>query len=379
MADSGGGSGGAGGSGEVGDATEGTAEGSGTAEGGDQTEGGGAAGAGGRAEGGGTAGGGGRVGSGGAAEGGGTAGAGGAAGGGVGVGGRDADGTASELRVEVFTGPESAFFSTSALVYGPTEALLVDTQLTRSAGRELAEWVAGKARRLTAVLITHPHPDHYFGTEEILRLFPGTPVYAVLEVIDVILTTGLDQVALWRPVFGDDVTSRPVVPGPLPGDRLRVDGVGLGVLSMGQGDCAASSVLHVPGADTVIAGDLVYNGTHVWTAETTPQQRTDWRANLVRLRALGATRVIAGHRAPGQDDDARRVLDFTAGYLREFDEQLARHPDDAAALVAAVNETYAELTLPWLLERGAEANTARHRAGKAAEAPSGGSSEPRSD
>ena len=264
---------------------------------------------------------------------------------------------AEPLEVDVFTGPESAFFATSSLVYGPTEALLVDTQLTRAAGRELAEWVAGKARRLTAVVITHPHPDHYFGTEEILRLFPGTPVYAVPEVIRGIIDTGLAKVARWQPVFGDDLTSSPVVPGPLPGHRLRVDGSELDVLALGQGDCEACSVVHVPGADTVVAGDLVYNGTHLWTAETTRAERADWSANLEILRGLGASRVVAGHRAPGQDDRAEQVIGFTADYLRAFDAHLARHPYDAAALVAAMNRTYAELTLPVLLELSAEAAT----------------------
>ena len=264
-----------------------------------------------------------------------------------------------QVEVDVFTGPESAFFSTSSLVFGPTEAVLVDTQLTLGAGRELAEWVAGKARRLTAILITHPHPDHYFGTEEVLRLFPGTPVYAVPEVIEGIIGTALAKVAEWRPVFGDDVTAFPVVPGPLPGHRLRVDGAELVVLALGQGDCAASSVVHVPGADTVIAGDLVYNGTHLWTAETTPEQRADWLANLEVLRGLGASRLVAGHRAPDHGDDAELVLGFTADYLREFDARLAEHPGDPAGLVEALNRTYAELTLPVLLRLSATANALR--------------------
>jgi hypothetical protein len=68
--------------------------------------------------------------------------------------------------------------------------------------------------------------------------------------------------------------------------------------------------------------------------------------------------VVAGHRAPGQDDDTGRVLGFTADYLRAFDARLAEHPHDAAALAAAMNETYAELTLPALLEISAAANTA---------------------
>jgi glyoxylase-like metal-dependent hydrolase (beta-lactamase superfamily II) len=263
------------------------------------------------------------------------------------------------LEVEVFTGPESAFFATSALVFGPRHELLVDTQLTRSAGRELAEWVAGKARTLAAIVITHPHPDHYFGTEEVLRLFPGTPVYADPSVIEEITRTGLAKVTQWRQVFGDDVTIRPIVPGPLPTDTMLIDGSPVHLLAIGQGDCRTCTVVHVPGARTVISGDVAFNGTHLWTADTTPEQRADWLASLETLRGLGADRVVAGHRAPGQDDDAARVIAFTGDYLREFDAHLIEHPDDPDALAAAVNETYGELTLPAMLHIGARANTSR--------------------
>jgi glyoxylase-like metal-dependent hydrolase (beta-lactamase superfamily II) len=241
------------------------------------------------------------------------------------------DGTPAPVEVDVFTGPESAFFATSSLVYGPQHAVLVDTQLTRSAGRELAEWVAGKARALDAIVITHPHPDHYFGTEEMLRLFPGTPVYADPAVIEAITRTGLAKVAQWQQVLGDDVTSAPIVPGPLPADILRVDEAELHLLFLGQGDCSTATIVHVPGANTVIAGDVAFNGTHVWTADTTPGERADWLASLETVRGLDPERVVAGHRAPGQSDEAGYVLAFTGDYLREFDARLAEHPHDARA------------------------------------------------
>ncbi|WP_051942674.1 MBL fold metallo-hydrolase [Streptacidiphilus rugosus] len=279
----------------------------------------------------------------------------------AGTGAAGVSSAAADVRitVDVFTGPESAFFATSSLVHGPEHAVLVDTQLTRSAGRELAEWVAGKARTLTAIVITHPHPDHYFGTEEVLRLFPGTPVYADPAVIDAITRTGLAKVVQWQQVLGDDITSAPIVPGPLPADTLLVDGAELHVMALGQGDCAATSIVHVPGARTVVAGDVAFNGTHVWTADTTREERADWLASLETVRGLDPDRVVAGHRAPGQDDDAARVIAFTGDYLREFDAHLAEHPGDADALFAAVTETYGELTLPAILQIGAQENTAR--------------------
>ncbi|MFJ4794722.1 MBL fold metallo-hydrolase [Kitasatospora purpeofusca] len=262
------------------------------------------------------------------------------------------------LEVAVFTGPESAFFATSTLILGERTAILVDAQLTRSAGRELAEWVAGKGRRLLAIVVTHHHPDHYFGAEEVLRLFPDARLLAAPPVVDGILRTAAAKVAQWKPVFGDDIPDHPLVPAPLLPQPLMIDRQAIPVLLLGQGDCDGSTVVHVPSIRTVIAGDFVYNGTHVWTADTTPERRTEWIRNLGRIAELGVERVIAGHRAPEQGDDAARVLAFTGEYLQDFDRLLAEHPDDAEALAAAVNERYGELTLPAVLELSAAANTA---------------------
>ncbi|MFB6890135.1 MBL fold metallo-hydrolase [Kitasatospora sp. NPDC056327] len=278
------------------------------------------------------------------------------------------------LEVAVFTGPESAFFATSTLILGEHTAILVDAQLTRSAGRELAEWVAGKGRRLLAIVITHQHPDHYFGAEEVLRLFPEAQLLAAPPVVDGILRTAAAKVAQWKPVYGDDIPDHPLVPAPLLPQPLMIDRQVIPVLLLGQGDCGGSTVVHVPSIRTVVAGDFVYNGTHVWTADTTPAQRTEWNRNLGRIAGLGAERVIAGHRAPDQGDDAARVLAFTGEYLQDFDRLLAGHPDDPEALVAAVNERYGELTLPVVLELSAAANTAA-RAGAEPDGAVGGDGE----
>ncbi|MFF2141085.1 MBL fold metallo-hydrolase [Kitasatospora sp. NPDC058190] len=272
---------------------------------------------------------------------------------------------ARPLEVAVFTGPESAFFTTSTLILGERTAILVDAQLTRSAGRELAEWVAGKGRRLLAIVVTHQHPDHYFGAEEVLKLFPDAQLLAAPAVVEGIRRTVAAKVAQWKPVYGDDIPDHPLVPAPLLPQPLMLDRQVIPVLLLGQADCGESSVVHVPSIRTVIAGDFVGNGTHVWTADTTPAQRATWGHNLGRIADLGVDRVIAGHRAPEQGDDAARVLAFTGEYLRDFDRALAAHPADPEALVTAMSERYGELTLPSFLELGAVANTAREAAAEA--------------
>lgn len=262
------------------------------------------------------------------------------------------------LEVEVFTGPESAFFATSTLIMGERSAILVDAQLTRSAGRELAEWIAAKGRQLLAIVITHRHPDHYFGAEEVLRLFPGAQLLAAPPVVESIARTAAAKVAQWKPVFGDDIPDQPLVPAPLLPQPLMIDRQLIRVLEFGQADCAGSTLVHIPSIATVIAGDFAFNGTHLWTADTTAEQRLDWAQNLVRISDLNPVRVITGHRAPGMDDDALRVIEFTDAYLEDFDHALAAFPGNAEALVAAVNERYGGLTLPAMLELGAAANVA---------------------
>ncbi|MFD9130274.1 MBL fold metallo-hydrolase [Kitasatospora sp. NPDC059571] len=261
------------------------------------------------------------------------------------------------LEIDVFTGPETAFFATSVLIMGETAAILVDAQLTRSAGRELAEWIAGKGRRLLAVVITHRHPDHYFGAEEVLRLFPEAQLLAAPAVVDGIARTAADKVAEWKPVYGADIPDQPLLPAPLLPQPLMIDQQLIRVLPLGQGDCEDSTIVHIPAIRTVLAGDFVYNGTHVWTADTDAYRRIDWAHNLARIADLGVDRVIAGHRAPGADDDALRVLAFTGEYLQDFDRALAAHPHDAEGLAAAMNERYGALTLPVILDLGAAANT----------------------
>ncbi|WP_052682028.1 MBL fold metallo-hydrolase [Saccharothrix sp. ST-888] len=266
---------------------------------------------------------------------------------------------ARPLRIEVFTGPESGFFATSTLIMGEQTAILVDAQLTRSAGRELAEWVAGKQRQLLAVVITHQHPDHYFGVEEVLKLFPKAQLLAAPPVVEAIARTAAAKVAQWKPVYGDDIPDHPLLPAPLLPQPLMIDRQLIRVLHLGQGDCADSTLVYIPSARTVVAGDFAYHGTHVWTADTDEGGRLDWAHNLARIADLDVDRVIAGHRAPGYDDDAIRVLAFTGEYLQDFDRALAEHPGDPEALAAAVNERYGGLTLPVILELGAAANTAR--------------------
>ena len=65
------------------------------------------------------------------------------------------------LALDVYTADAQGVGVTSVLIYGEHEAILVDTQFRISDAEKLADRIAATKRRLKAILITHPHFDHF--------------------------------------------------------------------------------------------------------------------------------------------------------------------------------------------------------------------------
>ena len=88
-----------------------------------------------------------------------------------------------------------------------------------------------------------------------------------------------------------------------------------------------------------MGGVLVDAGSHVFMADTqTPQSHQDWLVALQQIKDLAPTRVIPGHYAEGAPQDLAAV-EFTADYIRSFDEEAAK-AKDSTALIAAMKQRY---------------------------------------
>src|SRR5258706_13504251 len=96
------------------------------------------------------------------------------------------------LRYDVFVAPEKPFTAppprvgdppawdptTSTLIFGARDAVLVDSLLTVREATALADWVALHERRLTTIYITHGHGDHHLGMSVVLDRFPDARAVA---------------------------------------------------------------------------------------------------------------------------------------------------------------------------------------------------------
>ncbi len=104
----------------------------------------------------------------------------------------------------------------------------------------------------------------------------------------------------------------------LAGNVIKLEGQDLVVVEVGHTDTHDTTVLHVPAIGLVVAGDAAYNGVHQLLAETNPQKRREWIAEVDKIESLKPRAVIAGHKRPG-NEDSPRILEETRQYIRDFD------------------------------------------------------------
>jgi glyoxylase-like metal-dependent hydrolase (beta-lactamase superfamily II) len=113
-----------------------------------------------------------------------------------------------------YTSSESGFAVNSWLVPTNTGLVVIDTQFTVSEADKLAASVLAAGRPLRAIMITHPHPDHYNGTCRLLKI-AQVPVYATQSTIEGMRATADAKRAQWKPTYGNDYPDETCFPDTL--------------------------------------------------------------------------------------------------------------------------------------------------------------------
>lgn len=122
---------------------------------------------------------------------------------------------------------------------------------------------------------------------------------------------------LWEPMFPGQIDSTPVPAEPLESNIVELEGNELHVVEVGHSDTDNTTVLHVPSLDLVVAGDVAYNGVHMYLAESAGGDRDAWLDALDVVEKFHPKTVVAGHKDQTMDDDASRVLAQTRAYLTD--------------------------------------------------------------
>jgi glyoxylase-like metal-dependent hydrolase (beta-lactamase superfamily II) len=241
----------------------------------------------------------------------------------------------------------------STLIYARQDAVLTDPGFTADQARALGDWVAGKGRNLTDIFITHGHGDHWFAAGLLAERF-GARVVATAGTIAQMRVSVAARPFLWDKVY-PGIPPSPVTAVTVPGNRLALEGHELVMVEVGHADTEDNSVLHVPELELVVAGDVIYNGAHVYLGEAvTVGGFGPWRDAIDRVEALGPRHIVAGHQDKQLDDDAGRTIAETRQYLDDADE-LLRTESTARGFFTAKVERYPHLLARTVLWAGATA------------------------
>jgi glyoxylase-like metal-dependent hydrolase (beta-lactamase superfamily II) len=200
------------------------------------------------------------------------------------------------LSYDVFVAPEKPFIAppsrvgdppawdptTSTLIFGARDAVLVDSLTTVREATALADWVALHERRLTTIYITHGHGDHYLGLSVVLTRFPDARAVATAGTVELMRkdtrpeALNPDAANNYRARFPGEIAEAIALAEPLDAEYLDIEGLPLHVIETGHTDTVDTTSLHVPDLGLIVSGDVAYNHCHMYVGATTADGRAEW-------------------------------------------------------------------------------------------------------
>src|SRR5215471_12176145 len=199
----------------------------------------------------------------------------------------------------------------STLIYGSEDAVLTDPGFTTDQAHALGDWVAGSGRNVTDIFVTHGHGDHWFAAGLLAERF-GARVVATAGSIAQMHNAVAARPLLWDKAY-PNIPASPITAVTVADNRFTLEGHDLAIFEVGHADTDDNSVLQIPDLELVVAGDVIYNGAHLYLGESVLVGGLDpWRAAIDKVAALEPRHVVCGHQNKQLDDDAERTIAETS-------------------------------------------------------------------
>lgn len=232
------------------------------------------------------------------------------------------------------------WFSSSYYFETDRGVVLIDTQYFQSSAEELWENIQrDTSGEMLGIVITHDHPDHYWGNTFFKRVTPRTPIITSAGVYRTIKETYVRQAEDIPELFRPDCLSDPadiVLPDTIFHERLtmRFESLTLELWECGPAECISQVVGWIPEERTLIAGDVLSSRQ---TVDVLQQSVEAWQMILRDFARLEPKHVLTGHLGAAGPELLTELDDWFADLLSLTAAELGpgEDPGRFAALNAA--------------------------------------------
>jgi len=148
------------------------------------------------------------------------------------------------LHLDVYTACEDGWRVDSTVVSGQTEAILIDTQYLKTEATKLADRITASGKKLKAIIVTHPHDEHYLGIGTLHQRFPNGPIYMSSDALEDFKQKSPDALAGMKKYVPAEVPESSPTGEVFPPMHFTVDGQSV-ELMQGQGDDSKTSNTYI--------------------------------------------------------------------------------------------------------------------------------------
>ncbi|MCZ8262011.1 MAG: MBL fold metallo-hydrolase [Beijerinckiaceae bacterium] len=244
------------------------------------------------------------------------------------------------VRVHTYMADPAGALVTSHLVETQAGLVLVDGQFVAASAQELKRYITSLGRPVTRVILSHMHPDHWFG----LAHAGFEQVHAGPVTAKFITERGAALVAERK------VETRvPAIAGTIAAGDETIGGVIFRYRPILDTEAPEILTIELPQAGILIAQDVVYNKVHAVVS----RQLDQWVAALkaIETRAGEMPVILPGHGEP----TAPASLGGLVGYLQAVKPLLVANigkEDQAKAITEEIARAFPDYRIPPLLTLG---------------------------
>jgi glyoxylase-like metal-dependent hydrolase (beta-lactamase superfamily II) len=153
----------------------------------------------------------------------------------------------------------------------PSGVIVIDGQRVGSEAQYAVREIRRSGKPVLAILITHPHPDHFGGLGRFVEAFGrDVPIFASQRTIDAIRNDEGGFIRLTEQHYGDDFEEQVTLPNRAveDGQELVLGGVTIKATHMGEGESTDMTIYSIP---------LAFFFQEI--SSDTPSHRSSWRVD----------------------------------------------------------------------------------------------------